>query len=593
MWGVISVVAIIIFSYSFFFYLQNRTEIDVRKGLFEEQKDRQLESTKSLSQHIGSDLDKVISMLYAMSNSRYLQIGDFTGSQAHSFLEESYAKIANVVDTLFILDKDDIISASLSGRGSESFASVDLSLREWVRETKESGMPVLSNGFERLGVYSVFITHPIVNRETNEYMGLVGVSLPTVDFFEKYGNVHDINSPFIAAYDKRGILLAVGAGEDLIGKGFFGDYVQNFVNHNVVLNNLTRSLLSGNSGYAVYDYGSGERLTTQYPVIVNGVPTYFIQVITPTSTVYSHIDGILLEKRSGEFALLAGVVAAVAVLIFLLVRWNRILESEVRVRTVQLDKTNEGLERANEQLRRHDKLQKEFINTAAHELRTPIQPILGLSDLLSSQIKDPKQIGIMKVISRNAKRLHRLAEDMLDVSKIESDSLTLKRSQFNLTSLIQDVIKEYRAQDKGTRNLTVISNGSTNDVLVQADKHRITRVITNLLNNALKFTNEDGSIIVSIEKERNGKMSADEYALVRIKDTGEGIDPAFMPRLFTKFATDSNVGTGLGLFICKSIIEAHGGRIWAENNMQERGASFFFTLPVVTMTTSVAQQQRQ
>jgi signal transduction histidine kinase len=141
--------------------------------------------------------------------------------------------------------------------------------------------------------------------------------------------------------------------------------------------------------------------------------------------------------------------------------------------------------------------------------------------------------------------------------------------------------------------LTVISNGSTNDVLVQADKNRITQVITNLLSNALKFTKDDGSIIVSIEKERNGQMSADEYALVRIKDTGEGIDPAFMPRLFTKFATNSALGTGLGLFICKSIIEAHGGTIWAENNMQERGASFFFTLPVVTMTSSVTQQQRQ
>lgn len=148
-------VVIILFSYGFFFYLQNGTAIDVRKGLFEEQKDRQLESTKSLSQHIGSDLDKVISMLYAMSNSRYLQNGDFTSSQSRSFLEESYAKIANVVDTLFILDKDDIISASVSERGSESFASVDLSLREWVRETKDSRMPVLSNGFERLGVYSL------------------------------------------------------------------------------------------------------------------------------------------------------------------------------------------------------------------------------------------------------------------------------------------------------------------------------------------------------------------------------------------------------------------------------------------------------
>lgn len=584
---------IILFSYGFFFYLQDRTEVDVRRSLFEEQKDRQLESTKSLSQHIGSDLDKVISMLYAMSNSRYLQIGDFTSSQAHSFLEESYAKIANVVDTLFILDDDDIISASVSERGSESFASVDLSLREWVRETKESRMPVLSNGFERLGVYSVFITHPILNRETNEYMGLVGVSLPTVDFFEKYGNVHDINSPFMAVFDKRGILLAVGASEELIGKNFFGDYVQNFVNHNVVLNNLTRSLLSNNSGYAVYDYGRGERLTTQYPVTVNGVPTYFIQVITPTDNVYSHIDGILLEKRSGEFALLAGVVAAVAVLIFLLVRWNRILESEVSVRTIQLDKTNEGLERANEQLRKHDRLQKEFINTAAHELRTPIQPILGLSDLLCSQIKDPKQIGPVKVINRNAKRLQRLAEDILDVSKIESGSLTLKRSQFDLTGLIKDVITEYQAPYKGTRNLTVVIDSSTNVVLVQADKERITQVITNLINNALKFTNDGGSIIVTVEKERSDQANTGEYALVRIKDTGLGIDPAIMPRLFTKFATNSNLGTGLGLFISKSIIDAHGGRIWAENNIEEGGASFFFTLPVLTMTTSVAQQQRQ
>jgi signal transduction histidine kinase len=532
-------------------------------------------------------------MLYAISNSRYLQFGDFTSSQARSFLQESYAKIANVVDTLFILDKEDIISVSISERGSESFASVDLSLREWVRETRESRMPVLSNGFERLGVYSVFITHPIVNRETDEYVGLVGVSLPTVDFFEKYGNVRDIDSPFMAVFDKRGILLAVGAGEDLIGKNFFGDYAQNFVNHNVVLNNLTRSLLSGNSGYAVYDYGRGERLTTQYPVIVNGIPTYFIQVITTTASVYSHIDGILLEKRSGELALLAGVVAAVAVLIFLLVRWNRILESEVRVRTIQLDKTNEGLEQANEQLKKHDKLQKEFINTAAHELRTPIQPILGLSDLLSSQIKDPKQMGAVKVISRNAKRLQRLAEDILDVSKIESGSLTMKRSQFNLAGLIRDVITEYRAQYKGTRNLTVITNSSTNGVLVQADKQRIIQVITNLVNNALKFTNDGGSIIVSVEKERSDQGSTGEYALVRVKDTGLGIDPAIMPRLFTKFATNSNLGTGLGLFISKSIIDAHGGRIWAENNMKEGGASFFFTLPVMTMTTSVAQQQRQ
>ena len=147
------------------------------------------------------------------------------------------------------------------------------------------------------------------------------------------GNVHDINSPFLAVFDKRGILLAVGASQDLIGKNFFEDYVQGFVNHNTILNNLTHSLLIGNSGYAVYNYGKGERLTTQYPVNVSGEPTYFVQVITPTSTIYSNIDSILAEEWLTMFTLLAGTTGAVAVLILFKVRWNSILGKEVKRRT--------------------------------------------------------------------------------------------------------------------------------------------------------------------------------------------------------------------------------------------------------------------
>ena len=358
-------VLIILFSYGFFFYLQNRTESEVRESLFEEQKQRQLESTKSISQHVGSDLDLVTTRLYALANSKYLQSGDFTSDEARSFLKQNYDRVDNVINKLFVLDKNDIISASISKRGSESYPSVDLSLRDWVRETKESRLPVLSNGFESLGIYSVYITHPIVNRETNEYIGLVGTSIPTVNFFEEYGNVHDINSPFLAVFDKRGILLAVGASQDLIGKNFFEDYVQGFVNHNTILNNLTHSLLAGNSGYAVYDYGKGERLTTQYPVNVGGEPTYFVQVITPTSTIYSNIDSILAEEWLTMFTLLAGTTAAVAVLILFLVRWNSILGKEVKRRTEDLDRSNEQLKLANEQLRSQDKLQREFINTSS------------------------------------------------------------------------------------------------------------------------------------------------------------------------------------------------------------------------------------
>jgi signal transduction histidine kinase len=512
-----------------------------------------------------------------------LQSGDFTSDEAGSFIKENYDKVDNVINKLFILDKDDIISASISKRGSESYPNVDLSLRDWVRETKESRLPVLSSGFESLGVYSIYVTHPIVNRETNEYIGLVGTSIPTVNFFEEYGNVHDINSPFLAVFDKRGILLAVGASQDLIGKNFFGDYVQDFVNHNAVLNNLTYSLLDGNSGYAVYDYGEGERLTTQYPVYVDNQPTYFVQVVTPTSTIYSNIESILTEERLTMFTLLAGTTAAVAILILFLVRWNSILGMEVKRRTEDLDSSNEQLKIANEQLRSQDKLQREFINTAAHELRTPIQPILSLSDVLSSTIKDKKQRELLDVISRNARRLQRLAEDILDIARIESKSLKLERTQFNLTEVTGDVIEEYRAtmqRNEGRRSVIFTLQSSRNDIFVHADKHRIIQVITNLLSNAVKSSVDDnsGSITISVESKHNG--SNDNYALVKIKDTGGGIDPAIMPRLFTKFSTKSSHGTGLGLFICRSIIEAHGGKIWAANNIEENGATFCFTLPV-------------
>ena len=576
-------VLIILFSYGFFFYLQNRTEKEVRDSLFEEQKQRQLESTKSISQHVGSDLDLVTTRLYALANSKYLQSGNFTSDGAQSFLKQNYDSVDDVINKLFILDKDDIISTYISKRGSESLPSVDLSLRDWVRETKESRLPILSNSFESLGFYSVYITHPIVDGETNEYIGLVGASIPTVNFFEEYGNVHNINSPFLAVFDKRGILLAVGADQNMIGKNFFGDYVQNFVNHNTILNNLTRSLLSGNSGYAVYDYGKGERLTTQYPVYVNDEPTYFIQVITPTSTIYSNIDSILTQELLTMFTLIAGTTAAVAVLILFLIRWNNILGMEVRRRTEELDKSNDQLKDANEQLRRHDELQKEFISTAAHELRTPIQPILGLSDVLRSKIKDNKQRELIDIISRNARRLQRLAEDILEIARIESKSLKLDKTQFNLSEVVKDVVDGYRdsvQEYEGKRSVNFILQGGKRAIFVHADKHRITQVISNLLDNAIKFTMNDNSssITVSVESKHNGD---DDYALVRIKDTGHGIDPTIMPHLFTKFSTKSSAGTGLGLFICKSIIEAHGGKIWAANNLEEKGATFFFTLPVV------------
>jgi signal transduction histidine kinase len=239
----------------------------------------------------------------------------------------------------------------------------------------------------------------------------------------------------------------------------------------------------------------------------------------------------------------------------------------------------EQLREAHEQLKLHDKIQKEFINIAAHELRTPIQPILGLSELIQSKIKDAELCKLQDVVIRNAKRLQRLTEDILDVTRIESNSLTLKKGQFNLNEIMLDIISDCRnqIQKEHKDNIKLELFSIEDHIFVNADKNRLNQVISNLLNNAIKFTKEGGIITIGVQKKDNN----DDYVTVSVKDTGTGIDPEILPRLFTKFATKSETGgTGLGLYISKSIIEAHGGRIWAENNSDGKGATFSFSLPI-------------
>ncbi|MGA8844347.1 MAG: ATP-binding protein [Nitrososphaeraceae archaeon] len=227
-----------------------------------------------------------------------------------------------------------------------------------------------------------------------------------------------------------------------------------------------------------------------------------------------------------------------------------------------------------EQLKVHDRMQREFINIAAHELRTPIQPILGLSEIASSKIKnqDPELNKLLETIFRNAKRLSRLTEDILDVTKIESQSLKLHKQNCNLKDIIVNVFEDYNIK-RQQKNLNLLYH-CNEDIIIEADKMRLTQVISNLLNNSIKFTKE-GEISVNVERDDIAQL-----IIVSVRDTGLGIDPEILPRLFTKFASRSFEGTGLGLYISKSIIEAHGGRIWTQNNDGNKGATFSFSLPL-------------
>jgi signal transduction histidine kinase len=210
---------------------------------------------------------------------------------------------------------------------------------------------------------------------------------------------------------------------------------------------------------------------------------------------------------------------------------------------------------------------------------SPTQAILGVSGLLKYYPEEKDEL--IEIIGRNAKRLQTLIENILDVSRIESQTFQLEKERFNIYELLSDVIKEFTGRIKSdNKNVRLVYDQKDTDhhIIVEADNGRITQVLSNILNNALKFTNE-GQIIIRAHESNNRKE-----IVVSITDTGSGINKDIFVKLFSKFVTKSSQGTGLGLYISKNIVEAHGGRIWAENNADRRGATFMFTLPVVSVT---------
>lgn len=257
--------------------------------------------------------------------------------------------------------------------------------------------------------------------------------------------------------------------------------------------------------------------------------------------------------------------------------------------------------------------QREFISIAAHELRAPIQPILGLAEVLKSRqdMQMEKQRELLTVIIRNAKRLKELTENILDITRIEKKSLELQKEPVDVDEMVIRVLNDALDESEFSKNIRLVYNHNTKRIFdsalnpshsesssigtarrgssltVRADKFRLIQVITNLVGNSIKFCEEGDtiSVLVSVENsvrdtERRSSSRGNKILVVRVKDTGRGIDPEILPKLFKKFVSKSEKGIGLGLFISKNIVEAHGGEIWAEPPSKEKGAAFSFTIPI-------------
>ena len=267
------------------------------------------------------------------------------------------------------------------------------------------------------------------------------------------------------------------------------------------------------------------------------------------------------------------------------------MASSIKTHIEKQEELTAKLQNANKELNKKDKLKDEFVGIASHELRTPVQSILGFASLANNGQIETKEA--YKGVLLEAYRLQQLTNDLLDVSRIESGiSLTYAMEKVRINEIILDVVNgvkvslkegvsiETKIGGNGAGDIEGNNNINNNDIEIYADKSRITQAISNIVVNAVKFT-DSGTILVE------SSVSDDkERVEVKVSDSGRGIAEDIFPNLFDKFVTktlgnENKRGTGLGLYITKAIISAHKGKIFAYNNKQGVGATFTIVLPSV------------
>jgi signal transduction histidine kinase len=585
--SIIAAIALVLSILSYQYYVS--TSNQVIKLAAEDIRSNARIQVHDLSTSLANKLDSVTSNLRLLSTSPTVQSNEY--DRATTLIDSAKNSTSQLVDFYMWLDRTGKILwiSNINQTIYQKYSGTDLSYRPYFILPRDTLKPFYSSTINSNdNVPRLYISYPIVSNvstvsKNNSNSGNYQITRGMVEAFkgvmvaaikiDTLGNLlhNELSSPEfqsnLGLLDNKGTILYISNKAKIFSE---------------ISNLLNRSFQSNNTGSN--DIVINDKINTiaYEPVVIGGMH-FMTLYVAALHNFASNVGEIIDQQRNYSIfviVLIGGVAIGIASLVLL---WNKRLKAVVNSKTAEIGRTNNSLvesnkllAEANEQLKVHDKMQKEFINVAAHELRTPIQPILGLTQILYNKIKNDEQRGILDVIIRNARRLCDLTENILDVTKIESHSLQLKKERFRLNEKIVNVINEVTNQAEARSNDAVqILFEPKGDLFVDADKVRIYQVISNLLNNAIKFTKE-GYITISAEKDEDR-----QNVVVTVKDTGIGIDPEILPKLFTKFTTRSNKGTGLGLFISKSIVESHGGKIWAENNSDgNRGATFYFSIPI-------------
>ncbi len=552
-----------------------------------------------LSRILVHSLDSINSNLKVLTSSPFLFENDI--DEVQNLLYSAQSSTLNITDAYYWIDVNGrIVTSSKIYQTNRSNAILDTQNQPFFLNPKKTLAPYYSTSITSKGSPSSFlyISYPLIKQQIVKYQNntynakqifdgvlVAAIGVKSLGVFLQNEMTSSIIGN-VGLMDTNGVII-YARNQSLIGNNYMSDEFQSLIPPDLrgSYNKIITKGLEGKSLAEDLTY-NGSTITLSYePIIINGKNLWTLYVSFPHQLA-SNV-GSLIAQQNNFSTLIVVITGSVTFgIIYLILSWNKRLEGEVNTRTgelkntnISLMKSNELLEEANEQLKVHDKMQKEFINIAAHELRTPIMPILGEVEIIEEDL-DPKTKTVLveeeqiQLIIRNAKRLDRLASDILDVTKIESNSLKLEKTYFNLNDILSNSIRDIQNQvssgDIGTKNLKIVYDPV--NIRISGDKERINQVISNLLSNALKFTDE-GFIKIKVE-------NSNDNVTISVEDTGSGIHPEIFPRLFCKFATKSDKGTGLGLYISKNIIDAHGGRIWAQNNKSGIGATFFFSIPL-------------
>jgi signal transduction histidine kinase len=562
-------------------------------------------SAHDLALALTSKFDRISANLVILTKAPTLQSAD----QVQGLLDAAQLSTADITEGYYWLDSTGRIvtySDVYSGKFPD-YRGNDLSFRDYFQVPARDHTAFASTVAQSVdGVSRMYVSQPILSSQ-GDFHGVVVAAIRTSNLpalvesrvSKEISSVATImvgNDGTIVESQLPGFVGGNMRSPDVQSKIFGADISS--LEKERIARFLEASMEENASGSGEFSVVGKSSAVAYSPVSIAG-KHYFTLYVTAPYDLESDVGALLEEQQQSTVYMVVALGAVSTFIVLMILSLNKRLKILVDEKTLQLKNTNESLASsnrlltqanqelaasnldladANEKLAAKEKAQREFVNIAAHELRTPITPIVMLAEVAAPESGDESvtiSLEQFEIIKRNAKRLQKLSADLLEVAKIDDRALTLNREVFSLNGTLADIIADTGGFTPEETHARIELAAATGDqqLVVNADRSRLYEVVSNLVKNAIRFS-EGGKITVSLKREG-------AHAVVSVKDAGKGIDPEISPLLFNKFASFSDAGgTGLGLFISKNIVEAHGGKIWAENNKGGPGATFSFTLPL-------------